>query len=298
MAAALTKHRLLQREYEQTALNECQQSVSLHEGLENILHHTTDLDGSPTPTIDCIKSNLDIERDFSKDIEKATEAYNVAVCRNIGPAMYKRLPRELRDMVYEYLTTSKLHTTSITAYLAVENSNTDILCPERYWRASVIGSEVAHELKESWYRNTTFRVDGNMSIKTLLDKDRFGIGLEPRDLINKLTRQISVVGFSTKDGNVQTLLNLCELFLLRTVTQLHVNVYISHVRTAVMEDMLWVVLRLIRSTILRLRESGYQCSVTVDERCMEGISPETIRNWEDDLEAEVNRGNSPALGGV
>lgn len=293
MAAVLTRHRLLQHEYEQTALNECQQSVSLHEGLEKILHLTADLDGSPTPTIDCIKSNLGVERDFSKDIEEATEAYNVAVCRTIGPAMYRKLPRELRDMIYEYLTTSVLHLTPIAAYFASEDSDKDDLCPERYWRADVIGPEVIHELRESWYRNTTFHVDGDQSIKTLLDKDRFDAGLQPRELINKVTRQIGIVTGTTEEGNMQTVLHLYELFLLRTLTQLQVNVYMSHVRSGERDKMFRSILRLIRSTILRLRKSGYQCTVTLDERCSDCVDPETITEWDDDIAAEIDRATVP-----
>ena len=45
---------------------------------------------------------------MSEDIEEAAEAYNLAVCRTIGLAMHKKLPRELRDMVYAYLTTLEL----------------------------------------------------------------------------------------------------------------------------------------------------------------------------------------------
>ncbi|CAN9360326.1 unnamed protein product [Alternaria sp. RS040] len=129
--------------------------------------------------------NFGIHRDVSEDVEEAVEANNLAVCRTIGLAMHKKLPRELRDMVYAYLTTLELELSDkpdlhsrkefsqrvqqpkcmegtakpprYTTYFALQpHSKNDGLCSEHYWRDDVVSSKVASEPIESWYRNSTF----------------------------------------------------------------------------------------------------------------------------------------------
>ncbi|KAI4958392.1 hypothetical protein J4E86_003992 [Alternaria arbusti] len=291
--------KLLKHEYEQTALNEIQQSVNLHEGLDDILHLITDADGSPIPTIDSIKSNLGVARDVNKDIKEATKAYNVAVCRTIGPAVYGRLPRELRDMIYEYLTTRLTYICFEDVKFVLDNANTYSICPEHYWRADVIGSEVAHELRESWYRDTTFYVERDQSTEYLVSKDYFNAGLEPRELITDLIRRLWIEERQTEAANAQILRYLDELFLLRTVTHLCVDLNMSNVRLIDKGRMFRGILQLIRPTILRLRRSGYQCKITTsDDRFGEGMFLGTIKQWEDELGREIERGDSTARSGV
>jgi hypothetical protein len=104
-----------------------------------------------------------ILRNFEENITAATEAYNIAVCRGIGPAVYATLPRELRDMIYSYLlpteallivrTTTNLRCSAWGAYQALirsgpylvtyPRSSKDEICPEHYWRDNAVGSNMA-----------------------------------------------------------------------------------------------------------------------------------------------------------
>ena len=242
---------------------------------------------------------MGVARDVSKDIKEATKAYNVAVCRTIGPAVYGRLPRELRDMIYEYLTTRLTYICFEDVKFVLDNANTYSICPEHYWRADVIGSEVAHELREAWYRDSTFYVERDQSTEYLVSKDYFNVGLQPRELITNLIRRIWVDGRETEAANAQILRYLEELFLLRTVTQLRVDVYMPNVDWKEMHKVLRKALQLIRPTILRLRRSGYQCKITASEPSLgDGFLHETIMRWEDELEREIKRGDSTALRGA
>jgi hypothetical protein len=286
-------------------LDEIQESVG-H------LPFSTDVDGSPAPTIDCIKSNLGLERDLSRDIEEATEAYNIAVCHTIGPATHSRLPRELRDMIYEYLTAVELDLRiehdpagsdklpQFAAYFAQQpRSENDKLCPERYWRDGVVGSEVAYELMQSWYQNSTFKLvsrDRDQCLQALLNKDRFDADLQPRELITKFTHQFEL-GDSITMANADVLRCLDGMFLFSKVTQLQVLVAFSHCRDKV--GALIEFLALIHATILRLRKLGYLCSVFVPA----GLWPDKlfekiIKEWEEDIEAEMKRGGGTALSGI
>lgn len=136
---------------------------------------------------------------MSEDIEETAEAYNLAVCRTIGLAMHKKLPRELRDMVYAYLTTLELELSDkpdlhsrkefservqqpkcmeglakpprYTTYFALQpHSKNDGLRSEHYWRDDVVSSKVASEPIESWYRNNTFYM--NYTIMDQAESDK------------------------------------------------------------------------------------------------------------------------------
>ncbi|KAG9195338.1 hypothetical protein G6011_00459 [Alternaria panax] len=321
-------HKLLQHEQDKKMIDDLQQSIAQSKGLEECIYSTDDTDGHPVPTIKRIKPNLGIDRDVSKDIEEATEAYNLAVCRTIGPAMHSTLPRELRDIIYAYLTTLELDLSvkpgpcprkdlcgrvkqpksleglarppRYTAYFAVQpRSKNDGLCSERYWRDDVVSAEVASELVESWYRNSTFymkytildEAEFDECFKKLLNEDRFGTGLNPRELITKFKGQIWLDDkFPGTDADVLRCVDSLSLF--RKVTKLQVLVGIAHWdRVGEFRRFL----RLIRPTILRLRTSGYHCTVSASNWWDMDLVGDISKEWEQELEAEVKNGDSTAL---
>jgi hypothetical protein len=65
-------------------LDEIQHTVDQHDGLQHLLQ----LD-RPDLTIAHVKSSLGMARDIDKNIEDATEAYNIAVCQTLGEAMQR-----------------------------------------------------------------------------------------------------------------------------------------------------------------------------------------------------------------
>ena len=212
--------------------------------------------------------------------------------------MYGRLPRELRDMIYEYLTTRLTYICFEDVKFVLDNANTYSICPEHYWRADVIGSEVAHELREAWYRDSTFYVERDQSTEYLVNEDYFNAGLQPRELITNLIRRIWVEGRETEAANARIMQYLDELFLLRTVTHLRVDLDMSSISFSDKGRRFRSVLQLIRPTILRLRRSDHQCKITASDRFGEGFFLDTIKQWEDELEREMKRGDSTARSGV
>jgi hypothetical protein len=55
-----------------------------------------------------LKTKGHMRRAVDRRIEKARDAYNVAVCSRICNALYDKCPRELRDMVYAYVITKEV----------------------------------------------------------------------------------------------------------------------------------------------------------------------------------------------
>jgi hypothetical protein len=317
--ALLTVSRLLQQEWEKNTLEDIQRLVDRHEGLQDLIHAVAEADGSPAPTIDRIKSNLDLQRDLSDEIEEATQLYNIAVCRTIAPAMQAALPRELRDMVYEYLTPSRLDIDTRQYYKRADiisvltkdfeyrmyfssrpRSHEDKLCPEHYWREHIISCGVADELMKAWYRNSTFKMSVYWSqqglrtetLKMLLNNDRFSTGLQPRDLITKFAFEVRLHPRPDNFWRSNVLAAVDDLFLLKKATRIQINV--SNISSEDKIGQLREFLIFIRPSILRLRESGYRCKVAVTGRQAK-LDSWDAEEWEQVFAAETKRGDSMVL---
>jgi hypothetical protein len=311
--------RLLQQEWEKNTLDDIQRLVDRHDGLQDLIHAIAEADGSTAPTIDHIKSNLDLQRDLSDEIEEATRLYNIALCRTIAPAMYATLPRELRDMVYEYLTPSRLDIDTrqsykragITSVLGKDlkyrlyfasqpRSHDDELCPEHYWREHIISCGVANELMKAWYRTSTFNMSvywsqqgfRTKSLKMLLNNDRFSTGLQPRDLITKFAFEVRLAPRSDKFWRDNVLAAVDDLLLLRKATRTQINV--SDISSEDKIGQLREFLIFVRPSILRLRELGYRCKVVVTGRQAK-LDSWDAEEWEQVFAAETERGDSMVL---
>ncbi|KAI4662982.1 uncharacterized protein J4E79_004294 [Alternaria viburni] len=323
--------RLLRLERKKDTLDDYQQLVGRHDGLQDLMHVIAEADGSPAPTMDLIKSNLGLARDFVEELGKATELYNIAVCRVIGPAMYTTLPREIRDMVYEYLTPHQLDITLRPCYPCAESdllhvvdhvnpkyfdydlyfapqprSQDDWLCPEHYWRDNIISPGVAQELMEAWYRNSTFNMWADWIcegwpaewLNTLLNNDRFGAGLRPREMITKFAFEVQISYWRGEiDSHWQKSLMeaLDSLFSLKEATQIDLSV-----RCGFGEDpmaALRAFLVLIRPAFLRLQKLGYRCTIRTVRRKPNPFS-KVIGEWVQELETEVKGNDNAGLIGV
>jgi hypothetical protein len=317
--ALLTVSRLLQQEWEKNTLDDIQRLVDRHDGVQDLIHAVAETDGSTAPTIDHIKTNMDVRRDFSDDIEEATRLYNIALCRTIAPAMYATLPRELRDMVYEYLTPSRLDIDTMQSYNRADitsvlgkdlkfrlyfasrpRSHDDELCPEHYWREHIISCGVAGELMKAWYRNSTFKMNvywsqqgsRTESLEMLLNNDRFSTGLQPRDLITKFAFEVRLHPRSDNFWRRNVLAAVDDLFLLKKATRIQINV--SNISSEDKIGQLREFLIFIRPSILRLRESGYRCKVAVTDRQAK-LDSWDAEEWEQVFAAETERGDSMVL---
>ena len=115
------------------------------------------------------------------NLRSECDAYNSFHSRNVCAAMHYKFPRELRDMVYEHITSEEV--TVCTDELASTADPTipsmssplnflterwyppspctfkDRLCAAHYWRIGVVGYEVQKEMTESWYHNATFHLE-------------------------------------------------------------------------------------------------------------------------------------------
>ncbi|KAF1850159.1 uncharacterized protein K460DRAFT_411914 [Cucurbitaria berberidis CBS 394.84] len=154
---------------------------------------------------------------IDKKIHIACEAYNIAVCRQVSESLLQKLPRELRNLVYRYITTEsvtvndpncdilRITQEEFPYFVNEPRSKRDPLCWSHFWRDDVLGKQFAIELVESWYRYTKFNFSrrlGSMP-QYFLHQDRFNMGLHPHALVTDITKSIAVNHLFCKSAEVR-----------------------------------------------------------------------------------------------
>jgi hypothetical protein len=152
---------------------------------------------------------------------------------------------------------------------------------------------------ESWYRNNKFGMhyllanseDSHECLKALLNKDRFDMGLRPHALITKFTHHFHLgIDGEGVDENMPRCLD--EMSLLVKATQLRVRIRVPYRDEA---KLLKGHLALIRPTVLRLRVLGHRCAVSAIQPMDEYLIGKVLKEWEQELEAEIKNGTSMVL---
>ncbi|KAF2034190.1 hypothetical protein EK21DRAFT_108233 [Setomelanomma holmii] len=155
--------------------------------MRKLIESTNDKIGRSKEFLDRMKSNLGLDRNKAAEIAEGTAEYNLAVCRNVGRDIISALPQELRDMVFGYLTSKKLH---IYIDRAHEQPSREEVYDEEDTKKIQCFS-VVRELMDGFYRNSTFFIypsDGSLppavgGVSSILYTDRFSKGTNSRQLI-------------------------------------------------------------------------------------------------------------------
>ena len=230
------------------------------------------------------------------EIEATVKEVNVAVCKRAAKKTYATLLRELRDMVYAYVTDervkisrnfatkdgpySRSHVQLMqhhpapagTWFTRQPRSAKDSICSALYWRDAVVGSAVALELVESWYSTATFVFHTDLDwrhVGTALDRlpdvlkyGHFDMGYGVQKLIRKISL-ILLVHWNTSDRDDEILEGLIPLFRLRRGAAIHLVLNVKNVRGRVPSDSarLDVFLRSAFPSLVGLEKAGYRVSV-------------------------------------
>jgi hypothetical protein len=199
-----------------------------------------------------IKKNLGTDRDIDSDIQVATEEYNNVTCRQLATLLIHRLPRELRNAVYQHHVPRKVKRiyTGVEVHLNARvereyvcgygpyipisaRSVDDALCSSHFWRPEVIEVHIARELAESFYRYAKFSGTWHDSAESvlpfLLKTDRFDMGLTPQSFIGNFEHRFYAQDEqSTSEYEVSlwrkvTLDGIKALFLLKKKVRNHLK---------------------------------------------------------------------------
>jgi hypothetical protein len=148
----------------------------------------------------------DLARSSSEE-QEACQTLAKAECTQLCSSVMTQLPRELRDMVYQNLSTrpeeriSREHfrstldpQTRIYAYDSARARATHY--PEHYWDASYVGHDMYRELVENYYRTSTFVFDDDSGlIERFLDTDQLKLGYAPQQLVSKIEVHLNAMTY-------------------------------------------------------------------------------------------------------
>lgn len=215
-------HRLFIYEQEQYAIEEIEDEA----GLTTILNHEA-------------KDSLD--KMVVLDIRATPEDYNIAVTPHISANILARLPRELRDIIYEFLApkqitvcvedwpgcpeTPHVHRdrkacdtvwykkksffNSLQSepcyHTILPRTEWDRICPHHFWRGEAICQQMATELMEAFFRTTIFQIDAD-SLRGIIPDRVFPVISKHRfNMLSRTSSRISDLKFvlmiRVYDGN-------------------------------------------------------------------------------------------------
>lgn len=142
-------------------------------------------------------------------IEKAETELTLAVfaqssCRTLTNNFLLKLPRELRDMVYQYLSTREERIDSdyfrstkdpVTKCYSHDQARWKTAhLPEHYWSTEYVSPQFVRELSENYYRTSTFVFgDGQGLIGKFLNTDQLGLGFAPKELVSSIEVRLSAI---------------------------------------------------------------------------------------------------------
>ncbi len=140
--------------------------------------------------------------------------YGKSTCLPICQAMQQKLPRELRDLVYDYL----LYNPLLPGMNRVWQGETSQRCNGCHFHnnfssscrkhglghlrnVEYLGSGTVEELAEMWYRASEFELSQAYTLDTLVRENPWNVSFNPTTLINKVYVRISKRDILEKDDS-------------------------------------------------------------------------------------------------
>lgn len=148
-----------------------------------------------------------LEHDLAIEIAETRidlEAFAKSECRSLTDTLICKLPRELRDIIYRYLSTQEKRIDSDYFRSTMDPVTRCYSCdqarwkathfPEHFWSTDYVDSQFVGELSENYYRTSTFVFgDGRGLIGKFLNTDQLGIGFLPKELVSSIEVRMSAI---------------------------------------------------------------------------------------------------------
>jgi hypothetical protein len=132
-----------------------------------------------------IEANVLLE----KQVPDQIECYAQAICKSLCQMVTTKLPRELRDLVYEHSITPDIVYVG-PQYLTNEGQPCENDRDAHHWDARYVGDAMAVELAQTWYRLSLFyfwqKAKHGEIIERFMKSDRWNFGINPYEHISRV----------------------------------------------------------------------------------------------------------------
>lgn len=118
-----------------------------------------------------------------------------------------KLPREIRDMIYQHLSTRSAEHIEREHFRTTLDPVTRLYSydharwkashfPEHFWDAEYVGDAMLREVVENYYRTSTFIFGDDAGVmKRFLEADEMGLEILPRDLVSNIEVYLNAVSY-------------------------------------------------------------------------------------------------------
>ncbi|KAH7397392.1 hypothetical protein BKA66DRAFT_556948 [Pyrenochaeta sp. MPI-SDFR-AT-0127] len=165
---------------------------------------------SPNVTNAGVIQGLCLEKDLANSntgTQHAIEQVAEAECNQLSHHVITKLPREIRDMIYQHLSTRNpehierehFRTTldPVTRLYSYDHARWKAShFPDHFWNPRYVGDLFFRELVENYYRNSTFTFGDDPEVmKRFLSTDEMGINILPKDLVRNIEVHLKAVSY-------------------------------------------------------------------------------------------------------
>lgn len=139
--------------------------------------------------------------------QTAVQQYAKAECLALTHIVVTKLPRELRDMIYQHLSTRAFEQIEREHFRTTLDPLTRLYSydqarwkashfPSHFWDPAYVGAHFFSELVQNYYTTSTFVFGDDPDVlKRFLRKDELGLGLQPQDLVAHVQVHLNAVAF-------------------------------------------------------------------------------------------------------
>ncbi|USP79571.1 uncharacterized protein yc1106_06845 [Curvularia clavata] len=137
--------------------------------------------------------------------QDAIEQLAKAKCLELSNCIVRKLPREVRDMIYQYISTRDSESIEREHFRTTLDPLTRLYSydferwkkqhfPEHYWNPEYVSKPLYAELVENYYRTSTFVFSDDAGVmKRFLTTDEMRLGLLPRNLVAKVEIELKAI---------------------------------------------------------------------------------------------------------
>ncbi|KAF2825124.1 hypothetical protein CC86DRAFT_39279 [Ophiobolus disseminans] len=137
-----------------------------------------------------LRQNIDrSQRSLSEDLNNRITAFAAPECLAICDRIQQNLPRELRDMVYQYLLSQSdvfIEQTDFLPLHSPRSSRPQLVDSLHVLQPEFCDASTRRELFEAWYKFTTFQFATNTVVLEFLSKDLWDLDLPVRQLVRNV----------------------------------------------------------------------------------------------------------------